>query len=169
MFYVTHDQSEALTMSDRIAVINEGKIEQLGSPTDLYEIPQNKFVADFIGETNLIIDIEITGKNEGRIELTTPKGMKIVASAESAPAKKKLGVAIRPERIMFVQSYGELHNTYEGVVKEVIYLGDTLKYKVLTDGKEELFVTEKNTLESKLYERGDSVLLGWQDADTTLV
>ena len=169
MFYVTHDQSEALTMSDRIAVINEGRIEQLGSPTDLYEIPGNKFVADFIGDTNLIVNIEITGEKEGRLELTTLKGMKILAAAKPATPKKKLGVAIRPERIRFVQSPGDLHNTYEGVVKEVIYLGDTLKYKVLTDGKVELFVTEKNTLESKLYERGNNVLLGWQDADTTLV
>lgn len=169
MIYVTHDQAEALTMSDRIAVLNLGRIEQLGSPTDLYERPKNKFVADFIGETNLIVDTELTGEKDGMIEFTTSKGMKILTATQPAFSTKKVSIAIRPERVNFAKSPTDLLNTYEGVVQEVIYLGDTLKYRILADGKEELVVTEKNDLESNRYKRGDCVLLGWNDEDMNMV
>jgi spermidine/putrescine ABC transporter ATP-binding subunit len=169
MIYVTHDQAEALTMSDRIAVINNGRFEQIGSPTELYEKPRNRFVADFIGETNLIVSAEITGEVEGRLELTTPKGMKILTTRHSPPSQKEVSVAIRPERIGFVASLEDRPNTYEGIIEQVIYLGDTIKYRILVEGKETLIITEKNDSESKNYKRKDRVLLGWNEEDMNLV
>jgi len=168
VIYVTHDQAEALTMSDRIAVMNLGRIEQVGFPSDLYERPKNKFVADFIGETNLI-EAELMGGGEGKSILVTSKGVKILSSVQYPLSTKKVNVAIRPERISFVKSLQEKINTYEGVVEEAIYIGDTLKYKVLVENKESLIVTQKNDLGSNRYKIGDHVLVGWQDEDINLV
>ena len=80
-----------------------------------------------------------------------------------------MSVAIRPERISFISSPQDRLNIYEGVVEEAIYLGDTLKYKVLIDGKELLTVAQKNDLGSARYQIGDRVLLSWQDEDMNLV
>ncbi|MGD2272168.1 MAG: ABC transporter ATP-binding protein [Desulfobacterales bacterium] len=169
MIYVTHDQAEALTMSDRIAVINNGRFEQIGTPTDLYERPSNKFVADFIGETNLIVGVKISGEEEGRFELTTSKGIKILTSKRSSLSQKEVSVAIRPERIVFVESLQNRLNTYEGIIEQVIYLGDTIKYRVLAEGRETLIITEKNDSKSKNYRRKDRIILGWNEEDMNLV
>jgi putative spermidine/putrescine transport system ATP-binding protein len=168
VIYVTHDQAEALTMSDRIAVMNQGRFEQIGLPSDLYERPRSKFVADFIGETNFI-EAVLLGERGGRLELVTSKGIKILASMRYSLSKKEVSVAIRPERISFVKCLEDRLNTYKGVVEEAIYLGDTLKYKISVEGKESIIVTQKNDLVSDRYEIGDQILIGWQDEDMNLV
>ena len=168
VIYVTHDQTEALTMSDRIAVMNLGHIEQIGTPEEVYERPRNKFVADFIGETSFI-SAEVLGEREGKLELMTSKGMKILASGQFMRAHGQVNVAIRPERVTFVKSLQEKDNTYEGVVEESIYIGDTLKYRILAENRELITMTQRNDLESKRYQRGDKVLIGWQDQDISLV
>jgi spermidine/putrescine ABC transporter ATP-binding subunit len=169
MVYVTHDQGEALTMSDRIAVLNHGHIEQLGSPIDLYEKPRNKFVADFIGETNLIVDMKLQEYRDDSFKLVSPKGLEIIISQEPADTLDTLHVAIRPERIAFFKSPEEQLNTYEVVVKEVIYLGETLKYKVVTNTQDELTVSVTNEWGTEKYRRGDRVLIGWHEEDLNMV
>lgn len=169
MVYVTHDQSEALTMSDRIAVLNSGRIEQLGSPIELYEKPRNKFVADFIGETNLIVDLKAEGTQDDYLKLVSPKGLEIRLPYQTFNASSKFNVAIRPERIKFLKSSGEQLNTFEVVVKEAIYLGESLKYKVLTDTQDEFTVSVINELGVKKYKRGDSALIGWHEEDVNVV
>jgi len=168
VIYVTHDQAEALTMSDRIAVLNQGRIEQVGSSGDLYEKPRNRFVADFIGETN-VIDTELAGEKDGRLELVTSNGLKILASNRLSLLDRKVTVAIRPERINFVKSRHEVLNTYGGVIEEVIYLGDTIKYKVWIENQVSLYVTEPNDLGSRRYKEGEPVLIGWKDEDMNLL
>jgi ABC-type Fe3+/spermidine/putrescine transport system ATPase subunit len=155
-------------MSDRIAVMNQGRFEQIGLPSDLYERPRSKFVADFIGETNFI-EAVVLGERGERLELVTPKGIKILASMRYSLSKKEVSVAIRPERISFVKSLQDRLNTYKGIVEEAIYLGDTLKYKISVEGKESIIVTQKNDLVSDRYEIGDQILIGWQDEDMNLV
>ncbi len=169
MVYVTHDQSEALTMSDRIAVLNHGRIEQLGSPIDLYEKPRNEFVADFIGETNLIVDMKPLEYKDDLFKLVSPKGLEILLSQKLTDAPDTLHVAIRPERIAFLKSSQEQLNTYEVVVKEVIYLGETLKYKVVTNTQDELTVSMTNEWGTEKYKRGDRVLIGWHEEDLNIV
>lgn len=169
MVYVTHDQGEALTMSDRIAVLNHGRIEQLGSPIDLYEKPQNEFVADFIGETNLIVDMKPLEYQDDLFKLVSPKGLEILLSRKPTDAPDTLHVAIRPERIAFLKSPQEQLNTYEVVVKEVIYLGETLKYKVVTNTEDELTVSVTNEWGTEKYKRGDRVLIGWHEEDLNIV
>lgn len=169
MVYVTHDQSEALTMSDRIAVLNHGRIEQLGSPIDLYEKPSNKFVADFIGETNLIVDMKPLEHQDGLLKLVSPKGLEIIISQKPTDTSITVNVAIRPERIAFLNSPQEHLNTYEAVIKEVIYLGETLKYKVVTTTQDELTVSVTNEWGTGKYKRGDPVLIGWHEEDLKMV
>jgi putative spermidine/putrescine transport system ATP-binding protein len=97
--FVTHDQSEALTMSNRIAVFNHGKIEQIGSPTDIYDRPATRFVAEFIGETNLL-DGVVEKVDGARAVVATPQGLRLVVdAAPHMQAGDKATVSVRPEKI----------------------------------------------------------------------
>jgi len=164
VIYVTHDQTEALTMSDRIAVMNLGKIEQVGCPRELYDRPTSQFVADFIGETNLI-NLKAAREKDDKIELITSNDIRILISKRFWSNDKKLAVAIRPEKINFIKSPNEGHHTYNGIIRDVIYLGDKMKYKVLVEDRELLIITQKIDMISKPYSAGDQVLLFWHDED----
>jgi spermidine/putrescine ABC transporter ATP-binding subunit len=169
VIYVTHDQSEALAMSDRIALMNNGSIEQIGTPTELYENPGNKFVADFIGDTNLIIDAEITSEKDGCLRIVTPAGLELSTTTNINLKKNKVNVAIRPERIRFLSTAEKYSHVYLGIVEEKVYLGNLIKYKILADAKELLVLTENNNQKAKNYEIGKEVQIGWDDSDVRLV
>lgn len=128
--YVTHDQREALTMSDRIAVVNHGRIMQLATPQALYDRPANRFVADFIGDSTFL-PVSRAGDRVlcNGAELTV---------AGRVPASGKLLLMIRPERVrLATQEAGEGANRFEAVVSEVVYQGDSyLLYARLADGSE---------------------------------
>jgi putative spermidine/putrescine transport system ATP-binding protein len=142
--YVTHDQEEALTMSDRIAVFNRGRIEQIGSPADLYEHPATPFVAGFVGVSNLMVG---------------PLAVSLTGSADT--------FAIRPEKIQILPAGSkppEGRVTVEGQIREVVYLGMITRYLVAIDGGHELTVIEQNrdtTSMEVLAARGQRVLLAW--------
>ena len=169
MVYVTHDQGEALTMSDRIAVLNSGRIEQLGTPVELYEKPRNKFVADFIGDTNLIINMTVEETNDDCIKLVSPSGLKIHLPHKPSKVSNKYNVAIRPERIKILRLLDKQNNSFEVEIKEVIYLGESIKYKVITKTLEELTVSVTNELGMKKYKRGDKIFIGWDEEDANVV
>ncbi|GHC77845.1 ABC transporter ATP-binding protein [Limoniibacter endophyticus] len=123
--FVTHDQSEALTMSDRIAVFNKGKIEQIGSPRDIYDHPRTRFVAEFIGETNLtpgrILEV---GADTSRVELADGR------IVQAAPAHVRTGdevlVSIRPERVQIGDNASGI-NVAKATIRDSIYQGDHLR------------------------------------------
>ena len=118
--FVTHDQEEALTMSDRIAVMSEGRVQQVGSARDIYETPDNRFVADFIGETNLL-EVDVHSVTDGRASMTLPGGHPLTCpSASATPGRHAL--SIRPERVT-IAATGELKAT----VDRVVYLGTDLQ------------------------------------------
>jgi spermidine/putrescine transport system ATP-binding protein len=133
--FVTHDQHEALTMSDRIAVMNGGRILQIGTPEDIYERPTARFVADFIGETNLI---EARRIGERRFRL--PSGDE-VETAEAGPAGDAVTLAIRPERVMLAPpgSVG-----IAGEVEQLVYEGTDTTYHVQLAGGLRLRIREQN-------------------------
>jgi putative spermidine/putrescine transport system ATP-binding protein len=135
VLYVTHDQEEALTMSDRIAVFNKGRIEQIGTPEELYDRPATRFVASFIGDTNLLAG-RVLGVAGGICEIETAAG-RIAASARTPlEAGAAVFVAVRPERVVLapVQEAG---GSLEGVIIEQVFLGTSRKYVVrLADGTE---------------------------------
>jgi putative spermidine/putrescine transport system ATP-binding protein len=168
VIYVTHDQHEALTMSDRVAILNHGRIEQLASANDIYERPKNKFVADFIGETN-IMTARIVSEKDNMCQLLTDTGVSISTSERLSRSKKELNVLIRPERISFVESHDEMLNTYDAIVEEEIYLGDTYKYKVSIGNNESLILSRKNDFTLTRYSVGSRVIIGWHDEDMNVV
>ena len=118
--FVTHDQEEALTMSDRIAVMSNGRVQQIGTARDIYEAPVNRFVADFIGETN-ILQVDVESVSEGRATVTLPGGLRLTCpSATATPGRHAL--SIRPERVTIAPT-GDLQAT----VERVVYLGTDLQ------------------------------------------
>ncbi len=165
MVYVTHDQSEALTMSDRIAVFNDGIIQQLASPDDLYERPENRFVAQFIGENN-----ELGGTVDaidGVIaRVTLDNGEKVSALAvnvEGAGARTML--SIRPERVIIDPDEPLVPQTIGGLVRELIYLGDHIRCRMTVAGNDEFIVKVPNAPGNRRLKVGEKIRIGWITED----
>jgi putative spermidine/putrescine transport system ATP-binding protein len=164
--YVTHDQGEALTMSDRIAVMQDGWIEQIGSPTELYERPINKFVADFIGESNFISGTVVrdgeraTMKTEDDWSLPLPEN-------DGRSEGSFVEVAIRPERLAIGEGEGEIRA--EGTVEEIIYFGETTKARVKLKTGPELIIKTQNRGSEGNWERGDTVPVWWNAGDMVVL
>ena len=124
--FVTHDQTEALTMSDRIAIFNHGKIEQIGGPSEIYDRPKTQFVAEFIGETNLL-NGKVTSFSNGFLNVTLEGGQAIrVASSNSLEPGKHVKVSVRPEQIEIGPS-GEGQNQLKARITDIVYHGDHLQ------------------------------------------
>ena len=132
--YVTHDQSEALALSHEIAVMNEGRIVQIGSPRDIYERPHNKFVADFVGSTNFIdASVLSAGGGNARCRVATPLGELNVQCVEALPAGSPVVVSIRPEDVELSEAEPtreEDDNVCRGIVDAKVFLGDYLDFQV---------------------------------------
>ena len=166
MIYVTHDQEEALVMSDRIAVFNEGKIEQLAEAEELYERPNSLFVADFIGESNIFRG-SFTQSN-GRSSLSTGKRTLSVSEHAEPPDEETQGaLVVRPERLKVMNASADAkprpdQNAIQATVKEVIYLGSERKYILATaDGEALIARHQVGTGEVEL-RPGDEVIACWQ-------
>ena len=132
--FVTHDQEEALVLSDRIAVMRAGRIEQLGEAEALYERPRNRFVSQFLGSCNLL-EGEVGGEESGELRVSTPYGTMYVAHpGESLPPGRKVTLAIRPEKVA-IASPGEAGtNKVPGTVEQLIYIGSETHYILSTPG-----------------------------------
>lgn len=162
--YVTHDQREALTMSDRIAVLNNGKIMQLATPQDLYDFPQNKFVADFIGKSTFL-NVEKSGRS------LMAAGVKLKTS-QPIPNKDKLALLIRPERIRILETKTDRNmNVFDAVVSNLVYQGDSfLLYANLGDSTE---IAIRGTIQSDNFSRlpkpGEPIRLGLEASDTLVI
>jgi iron(III) transport system ATP-binding protein len=131
--YVTHDQEEALTLSDRIAVINHGKVQQLGAPIELYERPRNAFVADFIGINNLIAGkVMAVDEAEGLIRVDTEVGSLVGISGEKPKIGEACVISVRPETASLLQNENaaEEYNCISGKVGFASYIGNTIRYDI---------------------------------------
>ena len=132
---VTHDQEEAMTMADRIAVMAAGRVSQVATPAELYEAPNSRFVAGFIGDIN-IFDGTLSATEGGTVEITLPDGMVIrTRSAETASVGAKTGFAIRPEKIRVSRTApaNSAKNAAKGTMWDIGYLGDMTVYHVKLD------------------------------------
>ncbi|MGF7162862.1 spermidine/putrescine ABC transporter ATP-binding subunit [Rhodoligotrophos appendicifer] len=144
--FVTHDQTEALALSDRIAVLSQGRIEQVGTPEEIYLKPASRFVAEFIGASNLI-EARVTGFADGMAELTTRTGLIVQAAAPVAPARESVTLLIRPERIKLAPrtaSEPRQENLFPAEVRDLTYLGEDIQLRVLIGGNESLLVVRKS-------------------------
>ena len=162
--YVTHDQTEALTMSDRVAVFNDGVIQQLSSPDVLYESPQNSFVAQFIGENNKLTGvIEETAKGTCKVRLDD--GTVLKADPVNIGDKgSKTTVSLRPERCELDPPKGS-DNIVSGKIEEMIYLGDHIRVRMNVAGNDEFIVKVRNRRDKRPISEGDTVDVGWSAAD----
>jgi len=168
--YVTHDQEEALTMSDRIAVFDEGKIQQVGTPDELYEKPSNRFVADFIGESNFMEGL-ITRLDDGKAILTAAD-REIDIPCPKLPdlaLDQEVQLVIRPEKIKFVDSSDRLPVTLKGVVEELIYIGEIMRYRVRISKVQTVEVKQQISYGINAFKKGDHVLIGWNLEDSKIL
>jgi putative spermidine/putrescine transport system ATP-binding protein len=164
--YVTHDQGEALTMSDRVAVFNDGRIQQLAPPADLYERPENSFVAQFIGENNKLLGtIEELAGDKALVRLRT--GELIDATAVNIKDKgQQTLVSIRPERVEFKPGMmPEGAHTLDAEVVEVIYMGDILRVVLKVAGSDDFVMKMRNTLGQTKLSPGQKIKVGWHPQD----
>nr|WP_111298734.1 ABC transporter ATP-binding protein [Paracoccus saliphilus] len=164
--YVTHDQGEALTMSDRIAVFNDGRIQQLAPPAELYERPGNSFVASFIGENNALPGtIEQLEGDKALVRLDD--GGVIDATAVNIREKgQRTTVSIRPERVEFKpEMMPPGAHTIEAQVLEVIYMGDILRARLRVAGSENFVMKMRNTIGQTRLDAGQSIRIGWHPQD----
>ncbi|MDW3223364.1 MAG: ABC transporter ATP-binding protein [Paracoccaceae bacterium] len=162
--YVTHDQREALTMSDRIAVVNHGKIMQLASPQEVYDAPSNRFVADFIGDSTFL-----PVSREGSQIMFA--GAPLKHAGNNAPSGKLL-LMIRPERLRMASNDApDTANLFQATVSNVVYQGDSyLLYAQLPDGTEvSLRGGIRGNMVAKLPAPGDQIALTLDAADTVLI
>jgi spermidine/putrescine transport system ATP-binding protein len=164
--YVTHDQNEALTMSDRIAVMNDGSIEQLGSPREIYEHPRTKFVAGFIGTSNLLSGT-VTRVDGGHAVIEVGPDERIIVPARpglGASAGAELELTVRPEKIdLSAAPPAGGGCALRGTVTEVVYLGTSTNFAVTTTTGADMVVFQQNSASAgQLAARGDGIWLSWQ-------
>ena len=161
--YVTHDQSEALTMSDRIAVFDDGIIQQLAPPSDLYERPDNAFVAQFIGENNRIEATvsELKGDTAIVDYGNGSKGEALAINCGGVGTKTVL--SIRPERVQLGQKSGS--NAIDAEVKELIYLGDHIRCRMNVMGNEDFVVKVANSAGHTHLHVGEKTTVSWDVSD----
>ncbi|MEM1276464.1 MAG: ABC transporter ATP-binding protein [Pseudomonadota bacterium] len=161
--YVTHDQSEALTMSDRIAVFNDGVIQQLADPETLYERPENAFVAQFIGENNKLSG-RVTAISGEAAKVQLENGPEVDALAVNCAGEgKPTMLSIRPERVVIGDSSAP--NALEGQVLELIYLGDHIRCRMNVAGNDEFIVKVPNSHAHALLNVGEVTPIGWVTDD----
>ena len=162
--YVTHDQTEALTMSDRIAVFNDGIIQQLAPPNELYEKPENAFVAEFIGENNRLQGT--IKETKGSSCLVAVEDNLISATNVNEQAKGSIvTLSLRPERIILNPKVGADMNIFEAEVLELIYLGDHIRCRMNICKNDDFIVKISNDHTSNSLNKGDVVTIGWQVTD----
>ncbi len=161
--YVTHDQSEALTMSDRIAVFRAGRIMQLGTPEEVYERPANAFVAGFVGENNRLDGVvEASGGEGTRIRL--PGGTVLLGAPSALPAGAPAVLSLRLERIVVRPSAVPGPNLVEGRLEEVIYLGDHRRLRLRLPDGQVLVARQHRGEGGTLAAPGDALILGFPPA-----
>jgi spermidine/putrescine ABC transporter ATP-binding subunit len=165
--YVTHDQEEAMALSDRVVVMRDGRIEQAGAPDDLYERPRTRFVADFIGASNRL-DGEVRREGDAWVFVTAEGARLPVARPPDAAAAGPVQLVLRPERIRWADD-GTAEVSASGTVVAVTYLGERIRYLVRLDGGPTLAVTHPNLPAGRRPAAGAAVRLGWDRADATLL
>ncbi|WDR04566.1 polyamine ABC transporter ATP-binding protein [Devosia rhodophyticola] len=156
---VTHDQEEAMSLATRIGVMNQGEIAQIGEPTDIYEFPNSRFVANFIGSANMFEGV-VTEDESDHIMIDSPEAgcaIYVDHGVDCAPAQR-LWWAIRPEKILLTRDRPDgVANITRGLVDDIGYLGDTSVYQVVLDSGKKVRVTKANTM------RGDLEAIKWDE------
>ena len=162
--YVTHDQGEALTMSNRIAVFNDGKVQQLSSPDKLYEEPVNSFVAEFIRENNRFAG-QVTEISNNKCKVKLDSGSEILANPVAVKSNgEKTMVSLRPERAL-INSKEKMENNFKGKIEEVIYHGDHTRVRLDLLGNKEFILKVPNSSANMEIKLGNQINVSWNSFD----
>ncbi len=169
--YVTHDQEEALTMSDRIAVMRAGHVYQEGTPVEIYEKPRTRYVADFIGETNFL-EGTVKSIDGNRVTVEIDGAVAVAATAEAdvpVTVGQAVTVAIRPEKISLLP--GDTEKGYPGRLVELVYIGTDTRYRVQLTDNASVIVREQNIVPTgeRKFHTGDAVQIHWSPASATIL
>jgi spermidine/putrescine transport system ATP-binding protein len=166
--HVTHDQEEAMTMADRIAVMNQGRIDQIGPPVELYEQPKTAFVAGFLGVSNMVA---ATVENGGQVRLGDGTSASVPAALlKDAPPNVRIGV--RPEKVRLLPASDPAEsgaNRLAGTVRDVSYIGVSTQYIIDTPAGDELVAIVQNAGGARHLQRGESVQLLWDPEHTFVI
>jgi putative spermidine/putrescine transport system ATP-binding protein len=174
VIYVTHDQEEALTMSDRVAVLQGGHIEQVGTPAELYDRPASRFVADFLGESNFLDAVVVAAEHDGRWRCRATGGLEFSGMAATAlSAGQPVTAAVRPEKLVPADepgaaALGASANSCKGMVEEAIYVGDVTRYRVGLGADGAVVIKMPNRVGSRPPSTGAALALAWSPEDTRL-
>jgi len=168
--FVTHDQVEALTMSDRIAVMSDGRVQQIGTPTEIYERPVNHFVADFVGETNFF-DVTVDGVTDGQARCILAGGFPVIAEATTGcKPGDRVSLSIRPESIQLLRSDDAGGDTLHGVIERPIYMGTDTHYMVdLGSGQSVLVRVQNMQVRANPASVGDRVALRFDPGSAVML
>lgn len=156
--YVTHDQIEAMTLSDRIVVMNEGVIEQIGTPVEIYRFPNSRFVANFIGRANFIDGVVLAQKNSKLTVRSLGESVTLSNIKHEFREGEPVTLIVRPEMIQIKKKGG----LYQGIVRQAVYLGDTIEYAVDVDGVS-ILGTESDPRVTELFPEGENITLGFAE------
>jgi putative spermidine/putrescine transport system ATP-binding protein len=171
--FITHDQEEALVMSDRIAVMDKGRVLQVGPPNEIYEAPANPFIADFIGESNIFAGVvEADGDNTLRVRLEQGPVIEVAGRADlSARPGQKVRVMVRPERFvdLAVDPNSARANRIDGRVTDSAYIGVSDKYRVVTAEGIDVLMRLPSGPSHRRYRAGESIAAGFHAADARLI
>jgi putative spermidine/putrescine transport system ATP-binding protein len=162
--YVTHDQTEALTMSDRIAVFNDGVVQQLANPSDLYEQPATAFVASFIGENNRLLG-KVVSRQERYCNVRVGDHMVKALAVNVSGAGQDTTLSIRPERVQISPRDGQFDNQMPACIQEIIYHGDHLRARLQLAGHDEFIVKVSNAAGYQVPTAGSYINVGWSADD----
>jgi putative spermidine/putrescine transport system ATP-binding protein len=164
--YVTHDQSEALTMSDRIAVFNDGSVQQLASPAELYERPRNAFVAQFIGESSRLTGLIHAIGADGlcKVEIEGGEIVEALAVNIGAPGSRTI-LSVRPERVIVHPRENECDTVLTALVEELIYHGDHTRVRLSVHGSHDFLVKVPHGHRDVGINSGETITIGWRSVD----
>ena len=164
--YVTHDQSEALTMSNRIAVFDDGIIQQCAPPDVLYEQPENAFCANFIGENNRFLGKVVEDNGDTvKVDIDDNAGTVIAKKVKVNAVGDRSTLSLRPERVTVNPEPGSLPNIFEGIAEELIYLGDHIRTRFTVLGHDDFIVKIPNSADHAHLQEGGTANIGWTAED----
>jgi spermidine/putrescine ABC transporter ATP-binding subunit len=163
--FVTHDQEEALAMSNRIVVMNHGKVEQVGSPEAVYRTPQTRFVASFLGQSNILDGVMTTGRRGAMVELASGKAFAVDGADDIAPGSQ-VSIVVRAQKITVGGKPARGVNSLDGRVVSTSYLGGTATYVIDAGG---LTLLATNAIDDRVYREGDAVTVTIAPRDCVLL
>ncbi len=173
IIYVTHDQDEAATMSDRIAIMKDGNLLQVGKPRELYDRPRNAFAAGFLGEANIFDVSQVSSNGHGTFAVTTREGLVLTAASCDSQADRPLVVCIRPEALAIGTSAAHEHSdhgsTIDGVVQDVVFTGGTMRYRVRSPSGALLTVKLVSQRQAIPFAIGDAVAVSCAATDVAIL